>query len=173
MERLFKLPISIFREKGNDYITHHYHYYTGNKITTKHYEYEIYVSHIKADGERYLSVYIEDNVNNTDKAFKIRSINDASLEKLQERVDKYIDKLGVTTKFVNYWQHLINDKKENLEEEFVIEIKGDKVITKTGEHPIYFWQEDKSVEEINNIFIENYNKAVNSYQDYIKQEDGE
>ena len=54
-----------------------------------------------------------------------------------------------------------------------IEIKGDKVITKTGEHPIYFWQEDKSVEEINNIFIENYNKAVNSYQDYIKQEDGE
>lgn len=44
MERIFKFPISIFREKGNDYITHHYHYYTGNKITTKHYEYEIYVS---------------------------------------------------------------------------------------------------------------------------------
>ena len=55
----------------------------------------------------------------------------------------------------------------------VIEIKGDKVITKTGEHPIYFWQEDKSVEEINNILIENYNKAVDSYQYHIKQEDGE
>ena len=173
MERLFNLPISIFREKGNDYITHHYHYYTGHKISPRHYEYEIYISHVKADGERYLSVYIEDNVNKTDKEFKIRSINDASLEKLQERVDKYIDKLGVTTKFVNYWQKLIDEERQHLENVMVIEIKGDKVITKTGEHPIYFWQEDKSVEEINNIFIENYNKAVNSYQDYIKQEDGE
>jgi hypothetical protein len=173
MERLFKLPISIFREKGNDYITHHYHYYTGNKTTTKHYEYEIYVSHVKADGERYLSVYIEDKVNHTDKEFKIRSINDASLEKLQERVDKYIDKLGVTTKFVNYWQHLIDNKKEYLEEELVIEIKGDKVITKTGEHPIYFWQEDKSVEEINNMLYEKAMETIHSYEDYIKQEDGE
>ena len=173
MERLFKLPISIFREKGNDYITHHYHYCTGNEISTRHYEYEINISHIKADGERYLSVYIEDNVNNTDKEFKIRSINDASLEKLQEIIDTYINKLGVTTKFVNYWQKLIDEERQHLENEMVIEIKGDKVITKTGEHPIYFWQEDKSVEEINNIFIDNYNKAVNSYQDYIKQEDGE
>lgn len=95
------------------------------------------------------------------------------MEKLQERVDKYIDKLGVTTKFVNYWQKLIDEERQHLENVMVIEIKGDKVITKTGEHPIYFWQEDKSVEEINNIFIDNYNKAVNSYQDYIKQEDGE
>ena len=55
----------------------------------------------------------------------------------------------------------------------VIEIKGDKVITKTGEHPIYFWQENKTIEEINNILIENYNKAVESYKDYIKLEEGE
>lgn len=173
METIFKLPNSILKEKDNSYITHHYHYYTGNKISTRHYEYEINISHIKADGERYLSVYIEDNVNKTDKEFKIRSISDASLKKLQERIDTYINKLGITTKFVNYWQKLIDEEKQHLENVMVLEIKGDKVITKTGEHPIYFWQEDKTIEEINNIFIENYNKAVESYKDYIKLDDGE
>ena len=174
MEQIFKLPNSILKEKDNSYITHHYNYYTGNK-TGKYsgYEYEINISHIKTSGEHYIYVSINDNIKKKNKVFKIHSITENSIKKLQERIDTHINKLGITTKFINSWQKLIDEHKQHLENEMVIEIKGDKVITKTGEHPIYFWQEDKSVEEINNILIENYNKAVNSYQYYIKQEDGE
>ena len=165
MEQIFKLPNSILKEKDNSYITHHYNYYTGNK-TGKYsgYEYEINISHIRASGEHYLYVSINDNIKKKNKVFKIHSITENSIKKLQERIDTHINKLGITTKFINSWQKLIDENKQHLDNEMVIEIKGDKVITKTGEHPIYFWQEDKSVEEINNILIENYNKAVNSYQ---------
>ena len=172
MEQIFKLPISILKGKDSSYIIHHYKYYNGNK-TYSTYEYEIHISHIKTSGEHYLYVLINDNIKKKNKAFKIRSITENSIKKLQERIDTHINKLGITTKFINSWQKLIDEHKQHLENEMVIEIKGDKVITKTGEHPIYFWQEDKSVEEINNILIENYNKAVDSYQYYIKQEDGE
>ena len=152
MESIFKLPISILKEKDNSYIIHHYNYYNGNK-TNSTYEYEINISHIKASGENYLYVSINDNIKKKNKVFKIHSITENSIKKLQERIDTHINKLGITTKFINSWQELIDENKQHLDNEMVIEIKGDKVITKTGEHPIYFWQEDKSVEEINNIII--------------------
>ena len=172
METIFKLPISILKENDNSYIIHHYSYYNGNK-TYNTYEYEINISHIKASGEHYLYVSINDNIKKKNKVFKIHSITKNSLNKLQERIDTYINKLGITTKFINSWQKLIDEHKQHLENVMVLEIKGDKVITKTGEHPIYFWQEDKTIEEINNIFIENYNKAVESYKNYIKLEEEE
>ena len=172
MEPIFKLPISILNEKDNSYIIHHYKYYNGNK-TYSTYKYEINISHIKASGEHYLYVSINDNVKKKNKVFKIHSITENSFKKLQERIDTYINKLGITTKFINSWQELIDENKQHLDNEMVIEIKGDKVITKTGEHPIYFWQEDKTIEEINNILIENYNKAIESYKDYIKLDEGE
>ena len=172
MEPIFKLPISILKEKDNSYIIHHYNYYNGNKMYNT-YEYEINISHIKASGEHYLYVSINDNVKKKNKIFKIYSITESSLKKLQERIDTYINKLGITTKFINSWQELIDENKQHLDNEMVIEIKGDKVITKTGEHPIYFWQEDKTIEEINNILIENYNKEVESYKAYIKLDEGE
>ena len=60
---------------------------------------------------------------------------------------------------------------KDIENEFVVEINGDEVITKSeNEHTLYFWQEDKTIEEINNILIENYNKAVSSYEEYIRME---
>lgn len=172
MEPIFKLPNSILKEKDNSYIIHHYNYYNGNK-TYSIYEYEINISHIRASGEHYLYVSINDNIKKKNKVFKIHSITENSIKKLQERIDTHINKLGITTKFINSWQKLIDEEKQHLENVMVLEIKGDKVITKTGEHPIYFWQEDKTIEEINNIFIENYNKAVESYKDYIKLDDGE
>ena len=61
MEPIFKLPISILKEKDNSYIIHHYNYYNGNK-TYSTYEYEINISHIKASGEHYLYVSINDNI---------------------------------------------------------------------------------------------------------------
>lgn len=174
MEKIFKLPISILNEKDYSFITHHYHYYTGNKLVEYScYEYEIFISHIRVNGEHYLHVSINDNINKKNKNFKIHSITESSLKKLQERLDDYINKLGITTKFINSWQELIDENKQHLDNEMVIEIKGDKVITKTGEHPIYFWQEDKTIEEINNILIKTYNKAIESYKDYIKTEDGD
>ena len=172
MEKIFKLPISILKEKDNSYIIHHYNYYNGNK-TYSTYEYEINISHIKASGEHYLYVSINNNVKKKNKVFKINSITENSLKKLQERIDTYINKLGITTKFINSWQKLIDENKQHLDNELVIEIKGDKVITKTGEHKIYPWQEDKTIEEINNVLIENYNKAVESYKDYIKLDEEE
>ena len=172
MEPIFKLPISILKEKDNSYIIHHYNYYNGNK-TYSTYEYEINISHIKASGEHYLYVSINDNVKKKNKIFKIHPITEISLNKLQGRINTYISKLGITTKFINSWQELIDENKQHLDNEMVIEIKGDKVITKTGEHPIYFWREDKTIEEINNILIENYNKAVESYKAYIKLDEGE
>lgn len=172
MEPIFKLPISILKEKDNSYIIHHYNYYNGNK-TYSTYEYEINISHIKASGEHYLYVSINDNIKKKNKVFKIHSITEKSIKKLQERIDTYINKLGITTKFINSWQKLIDEDKQHLDNELVIEIKGDKVITKTGEHKIYPWQEDKTIEEINNVLIENYNKAVESYKDYIKLDEEE
>lgn len=172
MEPIFKLPISILKENDNSYIIHHYNYYNGNK-TYSTYEYEINISHIKASGEHYLYVSINDNIKKKNKVFKIHSITENSLKKLQERIDTYINKLGITTKFINSWQKLIDEDKQHLDNELVIEIKGDKVITKTGEHKIYPWQEDKTIDEINKILIENYNKAVESYKNYIKLDEEE
>lgn len=166
MERIFRLPISILKEKDNKQITHHYTYYSGN-------EYEINISHIRVNGKHYLSCNIIDNINKSNEEFKIRSITQTTINELQEKIDTHLSKLGITTKFINSWQRLIDEHKEHLDSVMVIEIKGDKVITKNGEEPMCFWQEDKSVEEINNIFIENYNNAVESYREYIINEDGE
>ena len=109
MEKIFKLPISILNEKDYSFITHHYHYYTGNKLVKYScYEYEIFISHIRVNGEHYLHVSINDNINKKNKNFKIHSITESSLKKLQERLDDYINKLGITTKFINSWQELID-----------------------------------------------------------------
>lgn len=172
MKPIFKLPNSILREKDNSYITHHYHYYSGKQINESCFQYEITISHIKADGQCYLLVYIEDKVNNTGKEFKIRSINNSSIIKLQERIDNYLNKLGVTTQFYNYIQKLIDDEKQYLENEYVIEINENEVITKSGnKHTLYPWQENKTIEEINNILIEDYNKSVHSYEKSLKEEE--
>lgn len=172
MNQIFKLPNSILREKDNSYITHHYHYYSGKQINESCFQYEITISHIKADGQCYLLVYIEDKVNNTGKEFKIRSINNSSIIKLQERIDNYLNKLGVTTQFYNYIQKLIDDEKQYLENEYVIEINENEVITKSGnKHTLYPWQENKTIEEINNILIEDYNKSVHSYEKSLKEEE--
>lgn len=166
MEQIFKLPInSILREKDNISISHHYEYYSGKECT-------IYISHIRANGQHYLYVSINDNINNKHKEFKIRSITPNSLQQLEERINNHITQLGITSKFLNSWQKLIDDQKQHLENEFVVEINGDEVTTKSGnKHTLYFWQEDKTIEEINNRFLENYNKAVNSYEEYIKYDD--
>jgi len=77
MEKIFKLPISILNEKDNSYIIHHYHYYTGNKLVKYScYEYEIFISHIRASGEHYLYVSINDNRKKKNKVFKIHSITE-------------------------------------------------------------------------------------------------
>ena len=85
MEPIFKLPISILKEKDNSNIIHHYNYYNGNK-TYSTYEYEINISHIKASGEHYLYVSINDNVKKKNKVFKIHSITENSLKKLRKEL---------------------------------------------------------------------------------------
>lgn len=174
MEKLFKLPINkILNDEKNDYVSYHYRYYSGKGTKFEPGDYAIGISHIKNTNEHFLYVHIDDNVKNTSKQYKLRSITNNALDKLQEQIDKYLSKRGINEKFINSWQRLINESKTRLENELVIEINGNEVITKSGKHPIYFWQENKTIEEINESLTNEHTKTINSYEQYIIREDGE
>lgn len=173
-ERLFKLPVNrILEDEGKNHnVTNRYIYYSGKKLIL-HYEYEIEISHIK-DGDHYLAVGIRDSAKNKIKRYKIRSITKSSLQKLQERIDAHLEELGLTTKFVNHWQTLIDQGKRHLEEKLIVDISGDEITLKNGEkHTLYDWQRGKTIEELNRRTIEFYTTSIKSYEDSIKREDGE
>ena len=82
--------------------------------------------------------------------------------------------LGLTTKFVNHWQTLIDQGKRHLEEKLIVDISGDEITLKNGEkHSLYDWQRGKTIEELNRRTIEFYTTSIKSYEDSIKREDGE
>lgn len=174
MEKLFKLPINkILSDEKNDYVSYHYLYYSGIGTKYKPGKYAIGISHIKNSNQHFLYLHIDDNVKDTSKQYKLRSITKNALNKLQEQIDKYLTKKSVNEKFINSWQHLINESKTRLENSLVIEINEGEVTTKSGKYPIYPWQKNKTIEEINESLTNEHMKTINSYEQYIIREDVE
>lgn len=174
MEKLFKLPINkILSDEKNDYVSYHYLYYSGKGTKYKPGKYAIGISHIKSSNEHFLCVHIDDNVKDTNKQYKLRSVTKNALNKLQEQIDKYLIKKDINEKFINSWQHLINESKTRLENSLIIEINGSEVTTKNEKRAIYPWEENKTIEEINEFLTNQHMKTFNSYKQFIIREDGE
>lgn len=132
MDRKFKLPIkSILNKKDSGHYDYHYTYYSGNK------DCEIIVSLL----EKELQVSFWNKIDDYGKEWIIKTINQNSLDKLQERIDKYIEKSKWDKYFYNSWEELIKDSQHKFEN------------ASTEEDKIWFLRE------------------INSYKNYLENED--
>ena len=173
MEKLFKLPINkIMNDENSDYVSYHYTYYSGEGTKYNPGKFAIGISHIKNINEHYLLVYINDNIKDTHKEYKIKKINQTSLNKLQEQIDTYLTKKKVEEVFVNSWQLLIDKSNKDMIEKKVVAIEDDEITLNDGsKFKMLDWQIGKTIEELNEIHEKKCLDVIEGYKQYIKRED--
>lgn len=138
MVEIFKLPIkSILRKKANKNYDYHYTYYSGNK------ECEIVISLLEDFLDVCLDVCLCNRIDNKSKSWCIKQINNTTLDKLQERINNYLEKIKWEQRFYNSWELIIKDRQHKFE--------------------------NANTEEDKDWFL----REINTYKKYLENEDEE
>lgn len=134
MDRKFKLPIkSILRKKANKNYDYHYTYYSGNK------DCEIVISLL----EDCLDVSLWNRIDDKGTSWNIKRINNATLDKLQEKINNYLEKIGWEQSFYNSWELLIKNDEQYLLTEDLTEGQKQFALNSIESYKRYIMDEDE------------------------------
>ena len=134
MEGIFKLPIkSILRKKANRDYNYHYTYYSGNK------DCEIVISLF----DDCLDVSLWNRIDDKGTSWNIKRINNATLDKLQERINNYLEKIKWEQSFYNSWELLIKKNENSLLTEDLTEGQKQFTLNAIESYKRYIMDEDE------------------------------